>query len=46
MAEAGDFWHVPPADTLFVQRKLGGMYLLAARLEARLDVEALLAPWR
>ncbi len=45
LAEARDFWHVPPADTLFVQRKLAGVYLLAARLRARLDVRALVAPW-
>ncbi len=31
-------WHVPPTDTLFVQRKISGMALLAARLRARVDV--------
>ncbi len=31
-------WHVPPADTLFVQRKVSGTALLAARLKARVDV--------
>lgn len=46
MARDGEFWHVPPADTLFVQRKLGGLYLLAARLRARIDLSALIAPWR
>jgi predicted unusual protein kinase regulating ubiquinone biosynthesis (AarF/ABC1/UbiB family) len=35
-------WHVPPVDTLFVQRKLGGVYLLASRLKARVDVRAIL----
>jgi hypothetical protein len=35
-------WHIPPVDTLFVQRKLGGVFLLAARLKARVDVRALL----
>ncbi len=34
-------WHVPPIDTLFVQRKVSGTALLAARLEARVDVVAL-----
>jgi len=34
-------WHVPPADILFVQRKISGTALLAARLEARVDVRAL-----
>lgn len=33
-----DFWHTPPADALFLHRKLGGLYLLAARLKARVDV--------
>ena len=27
--------HVPPAPTLFVHRKIGGMYLMAAKLRAR-----------
>ncbi len=36
-------WHIPPVDTLFVQRKLGGIYLLASRLKARVDVHAILA---
>ncbi|MCY7270483.1 MAG: AarF/ABC1/UbiB kinase family protein [Sphingomonas bacterium] len=34
-------WHVPPADILFVQRKISGTALLAARLKARVDVRAL-----
>ena len=37
-----DFWHTPPADILFLHRKLGGLYLLAARLRARVDVRRLL----
>jgi len=36
-----DFWHTPPADALFLHRKLGGLYLLAAKLKARLDVNGL-----
>jgi predicted unusual protein kinase regulating ubiquinone biosynthesis (AarF/ABC1/UbiB family) len=40
-----DFWHVPPADTLFIQRKLGGLFLLGARLKARVDVGAMLTDW-
>lgn len=39
-----DFWHIPPVDTLFLHRKLGGLYLLAARLKARVDVRALFTP--
>ncbi|EQB11432.1 ABC1 kinase family protein [Sphingobium lactosutens] len=38
-------WHVPPADTLFVQRKISGTALLAARLNARVDVRAMVLPW-
>ena len=38
-----DAWRLPPAATLFVQRKLGGLYLMAARLGARVDLRALLA---
>ena len=37
-------WHVPPAAALFVQRKVSGTALLAARLKARVDVRALLEP--
>lgn len=33
-----DFWHTPPADAVFLHRKIGGLYLLAARLRARVDV--------
>lgn len=36
-----DFWHIPPIDTLFLHRKLGGLYLLAARLKARVNVQQL-----
>ncbi|MFN3620369.1 ABC1 kinase family protein [Sphingorhabdus sp.] len=35
-------WHIPPSDTLFVQRKLGGVFLLASRLKARVDVNTML----
>jgi len=38
-----DFWHTPPADTLFLHRKLGGLYLLAARLKARVNVQKMAA---
>lgn len=40
-----DFWHTPPADTIFLHRKLGGIYLLAARLRVALDVRQLVAPY-
>lgn len=45
MAVASDraAWHLPPADMLFVQRKISGTALLAARLKARVDVRSLVA---
>lgn len=41
MAEERDFVHVPPIETLFLQRKFGGLYLLATRLKARADIGSL-----
>lgn len=38
------YWHSPPADALFLHRKIGGLYLLAARLKAKINLYALLAP--
>lgn len=38
--------HVPPMATLYLQRKIGGIYLLAARLAARTDLNALVAGYR
>ena len=38
--------HVPPAETLFLHRKIGGVYLLAARLGARVSLRPLLEAWR
>ena len=38
------YWHTPPADAVFLHRKLGGLYLLAARLRAKVDVSAILEP--
>lgn len=34
-------WIIPPPDALFIQRKLGGTFLLAAQLGARVDVRGL-----
>jgi predicted unusual protein kinase regulating ubiquinone biosynthesis (AarF/ABC1/UbiB family) len=39
------FWRPPPIDSLYLHRKLGGTYLLAARLRARIDLRALLLPF-
>ena len=38
-----DTWHVPDVETLFVQRKISGTALLAARMKARVDVRGLAA---
>lgn len=40
-----DHFTAPPPDVLFIQRKIAGMYLLAARLKARVDVAALVRPY-
>ncbi|NOH62380.1 AarF/ABC1/UbiB kinase family protein [Vibrio sp. RE88] len=40
-----NYWHTPPADALFLHRKIGGLYLLAARLKAKVNVKALVAPY-
>ncbi len=39
------FWKTPPTDTLYLHRKLGGVFLLCARLRARADVNALIEPF-
>lgn len=41
-----DLLHVPPAETLFLHRKIGGMYLLAAGLGARVNLRALVEPYQ
>jgi hypothetical protein len=41
-----DLMHVPPAETLFLHRKIGGMYLLATKLRARVNLRALVQPHR
>ena len=39
-----DFWHTPAADVLLLHRKLAGLYLLAARLQAQVDVRLCMHP--
>lgn len=36
-------WHVPPADTLFVQRKVSGTALLAVRMQAQMPLHDMVA---
>lgn len=38
-----ELWHIPPANTLFLQRKIGGLYLLATRLGARVDLRHIMS---
>ena len=40
-----DFWGSPPVDVLFLHRKVGGLYLLAAKLKARVNVRSLFEPY-
>lgn len=43
MANERDFIHVPPIETLFLQRKFAGLFLLASRLRARVDIAGQIA---
>lgn len=36
-----DFWQLPPTEAMLLQRKFGGMYLLAIRLKARVDLHTI-----
>ena len=45
VTEYRDFWQAPPTDAVYFHRKLGGMFLLATRLQARVDVHALMQRW-
>ena len=40
--EHADFWRAPPTDVVYFHRKLGGMFMLAARMEARVNVNDLM----
>ncbi|WP_010324945.1 ABC1 kinase family protein [Marinobacterium stanieri] len=39
-------WHTPPADVLFLHRKMGGLFMLAAQLGACVDVHAIFSRYR
>ncbi|MCC1480972.1 ABC1 kinase family protein [Roseibaca sp. Y0-43] len=45
LGQARDFWHVPPAEMLFLHRKIAGMYLLGQRLRARVALRPLVVRW-
>ncbi len=40
-----DFWKAPPTDAVYFHRKLGGMFMLASRLGARVNVHQLINQW-
>jgi predicted unusual protein kinase regulating ubiquinone biosynthesis (AarF/ABC1/UbiB family) len=40
-----DFWQAPPSDAVFFHRKVGGMFMLASRLKARVNVHQLIQRW-
>ncbi len=40
-----DYWHTPPADAIFLHRKIAGMYLLAARIGAKVNIRSLVLPY-
>ncbi len=37
-----EVWHLPPFETIFVQRKISGTALLCARLKAKVPVRDIL----
>jgi predicted unusual protein kinase regulating ubiquinone biosynthesis (AarF/ABC1/UbiB family) len=45
LSSAREFWRAPPADVIFVHRKVGGLYLLASKLKAKVNVHALIKPF-
>ncbi len=40
-----EFWQTPPTDILYLHRKIGGMFMLATRLGARVNTHAIIAPY-
>jgi predicted unusual protein kinase regulating ubiquinone biosynthesis (AarF/ABC1/UbiB family) len=40
-----DFWQAPPTDAVYFHRKLGGMFMLATRLRARVNLYRLISRW-
>jgi predicted unusual protein kinase regulating ubiquinone biosynthesis (AarF/ABC1/UbiB family) len=39
------FWRAPPMDAVFLHRKVGGMFMLASRLKARVNLYQLIQRW-
>lgn len=40
-----EFWQAPPTDILYLHRKLGGMFLLATRMQAKVNCHRMIEPW-
>lgn len=40
-----EFWQTPPTDILYLHRKIGGMFMLATRLGARVNTHAIVEPY-
>jgi predicted unusual protein kinase regulating ubiquinone biosynthesis (AarF/ABC1/UbiB family) len=40
-----DSWQVPPSAAIYFHRKVGGMFMLASRLKARVNVYQLIQRW-
>jgi len=40
-----DAWQAPPTDAIYFHRKVGGMFMLASRLKARVNVHQLIQRW-
>jgi predicted unusual protein kinase regulating ubiquinone biosynthesis (AarF/ABC1/UbiB family) len=40
-----DAWQAPPTDAIYFHRKVGGMFMLATRLKARVNVHQLIQHW-
>jgi predicted unusual protein kinase regulating ubiquinone biosynthesis (AarF/ABC1/UbiB family) len=45
MRDYREFWEAPPVDAAYIHRKIGGLFQLAQRLGARVNVNALLRMW-
>lgn len=40
-----EYWEVPPMYAAYIHRKIAGLFLLASRLKARVNIHELVLPW-
>lgn len=45
LANKKELWYAPPPETVFIQRKIAGMYLLATRLKAKVNMHRIVRDW-